>query len=58
VINDRLLRKFFFAIMEEHYGDQLTHNFGYANTMPDCMNIGDQFDEVAFFEDVTETVGA
>lgn len=58
VINDRLLRKFFFAIMEEHYGDNLCSSYGTAVTVKGAMNVGDKFDEVAFFESIADSVGA
>ncbi len=57
IINDRLLRKFFFAIMEEFYGEDLKSTYGLAVKMPGTMCIGDTFDEIAFFKDVHEYVG-
>ena len=58
VVNDRLLRKFFFAILEDLYGDDLSDSYGIATSLDGTMNIGDKFDEVEFFKSVTETVGA
>lgn len=58
VINDRLLRKFIFALMEDYYGDELNDHKGYANTVEHAMNIGEEFNEVKFFEDVLQAVGA
>ncbi len=59
VINDRLLRKFFFAILEDYYDKDLSYCYGYAEQNIDgAMNIGDKFDEIAFFEDVLAKVGA
>ena len=58
VINDRLLRKFFFAILENHYGDMLRNSYGTAVTMKGCLNVGDEFNEVEFFESIAESVGA
>lgn len=58
VVNDRLLRKFYFAIVEKLYGKKLDGSYGLAVTMPDCMNIGDEFNEVEFFETIVKTVGA
>lgn len=58
VINDRLLRKFVFAILENFYGSQIAGGYGHPVTMSKCMNIGDTFDEIAFFEEVVCTVGA
>ncbi len=58
VINDRLLRKFFFAILEEQYGEDLCSSYGTAVTVKGAMNIGDTFDEVKFFESIADSVGA
>ena len=57
VINDRLLRKFFFAILENFYGSDLAYGYGKPVKMKECMNIGDEFDEIAFFKEVVCTVG-
>lgn len=58
VINDRLLRKFFFAMMEAYYGDKLSGNYGYATELEGSMGIGNEFDEIEFFEEVVLSVGA
>jgi len=58
VINDRLLRKFFFAILEGYYGEDLDASYGSVCRMGGCMNIGDEFDEIAFFKAVSEKSGA
>lgn len=58
VLNDRLLRKFFFAILEELYGSKLSGNYGYAVSLKGTMNVGKEFNEVEFFEDIVKTVGA
>jgi len=58
VVNDRLLRKFYFAILEDLYGAELHYNYGHAVSLEGCMNIGNTFDEIAFFEDVVKSVGA
>jgi len=58
VINERLLRKFYFAILETHYGGMLTGGYGHPVTLSTAMNIGNQFDEIAFFESITKAVGA
>lgn len=58
VINDRLLRKFFFAILENYYEEKLADGYGIAVKMKGSMNIGDTFDEIKFFEEVVCTVGA
>lgn len=59
VVNDRLLRKFFFAILENYYGDALASNYGLACTdIKNVMCIGNEFNEITFFEDVLAAVGA
>lgn len=58
VLNDRLLRKFFFAILEDLYGTDLASGYGHPVELPESMNIGNKFDEVNFFEDVVKNVGA
>lgn len=59
VINDRLLRKFLFAIMEDYYAEDLASNYGLAvQDIPGTMGIGKEFDEIEFFEDVLAAVGA
>lgn len=58
VINDRLLRKFFFAIMENYYGDTLRGTYGTAVELDGAMGIGKEFDEIAFFQEVVLSVGA
>jgi hypothetical protein len=49
VINDKLLRKFYFAILEDYYGDTLYQSYGTAVTMDGSFNIGGKFDPVDFF---------
>jgi len=58
VINDRLLRKFFFAILEGFYEESLAGGYGHPVDMDKCMNIGDEFNEIDFFQEVVCTVGA
>ena len=58
VINDRLLRKFFFALVEDIYQENLSSNYGYTIELEDCMNIGHTFDEVDFFKGIVKSVGA
>jgi len=57
VVNDRLLRKFFFAILEETYGKDLNSSYGNASSLEGTMNPGYTFDEVEFFENVVKAVG-
>jgi hypothetical protein len=58
IVNDRLLRKFFFAIMENYYKDDLRYNYGTAVVLDGAMAIGGKFDEIKFFEEVVLSVGA
>jgi hypothetical protein len=58
IVNDRLLRKFFFAILENYYGEDLSPGYGTAVTMDGAMCIGNAFNEIAFFEEVVLSVGA
>jgi len=58
IINDRLLRKFFFAILENYYGDTLHDSYGTAVTLKGAMSIGNEFNEIDFFEEVVLSVGA
>ena len=57
VINDRLLRKFFFAILENYYKEDLNSSYGTVARTKDAMCIGDTFNEVEFFESVATYVG-
>lgn len=57
VVNNRLLRKFYFAVMENIYGSNLLNHYGSVIKLPKCMCIGDKFNEIKFFEEVMEMVG-
>jgi len=57
VINDRLLRKFYFAVLEDLYKENLHYGYGYPMSLNKAMNIGNTFDEIAFFENIKNTVG-
>jgi len=58
VVNDRLLRKFFFAVLEKEYGSDLSYTYGQATELEGAMNIGNEFNEIEFFENITKAVGA
>lgn len=58
VVNDRLLRKFFFAILEKEYAENLRSNYGIATSLEGTMNIGKEFNEITFFTDIKKSVGA
>lgn len=57
VINDRLLRKFYFAILENLYKSDLSGNYGTVVQLPKTMNIGEEFDEVELFEEISKASG-
>jgi hypothetical protein len=58
VVNDRLLRKFFFALIENLYGDDISYGYGRPVELEGTMNIGNTFNEIDFFENIVKTVGA
>lgn len=56
VINDRLLRKFFFAVLEDRYKENLDSQYGQVIQLSEVMNIGHEFDEIEFFTSVINKV--
>ena len=44
VANERLLRKFMFALSEALYGDDLSSGYGKPLSLPNCLNIKDNLD--------------
>lgn len=58
VVNDRLLRKFYFALIEDLYKDKLKGSYGHPIELKGAMNLGNTFNEVEFFENIVNTVGA
>ena len=56
VLNNRLLRKFYFAVLEDFYKKDLAYNYGMAVNLPDAVNIGQNFNEVKFFTDIQSHV--
>lgn len=56
IVNERLLRKFFFAILENVYGEDLSGGYGQVIDLDGTMSIGRKFDEVEFFKEVVDTV--
>lgn len=56
VLNDRLLRKFFFAVLEDTFGDTLKGSYGTAITVPDVINVGDTLDEVEFCKGILDKI--
>jgi len=57
VINERLLRKFYFAVLEDMYGNNLSTNYGFIHNLKRTINIGENFDEVELFERILSEVG-
>jgi hypothetical protein len=47
-----LLRKFYFAVLEDYYGDDLASGYGSPVNLTKAMNIGEEFNEVDFFTDI------
>ena len=58
VVNDRLLRKFYFAILEDLYGDELSSGYGNPMDLKHAINIGNDLNEVDLFETISKSVGA
>jgi len=56
VLNNRLLRKFFFAIFENKYGDELSDFYGRVLKVSDSLSLNDEFNEIEFFTEIKDTV--
>jgi len=57
VVNDKLLRKFFFAVIEDLYGKDIAGGYGRPVSLPKTINIGEDLDEVELFEQIKKDVG-
>lgn len=57
VFNERLLRKFVFAVMEDLYGSDLYSNYGKAVTLTEAINLGRELNEIEIFENIRKSVG-
>lgn len=57
VVNDKLLRKFFFAIVEDFYGKDLSGVYGRPVELNKTINIGKDLNEVELFEKIKKDVG-
>jgi hypothetical protein len=55
VLNNRLLRKFYFAILEDFYKSNLTEGYGSELKLNKTMNLADEFDEINFFTNIMTT---
>jgi hypothetical protein len=58
VVNERLLRKFYFAILEDLYGKNLCGTYGNPVKLDHTINIGDELNEIDLFETILKTTGA
>ena len=56
VVNERLLRKFGFALLEDVYGKDLASGYGNATQLTSALNIGDQLDEIQLFTDILNKI--
>jgi len=57
VVNEKLFRKFIFAVMEDFYGSNIGCGYGYAQKLPKTINIGETLNEVELFEKIVQEVG-
>ena len=57
IVNDSLLRKFYFAVLEDQYAEKIAYGYGLAQEVKGAVNIGGNFDEVDFFEKIMNHVG-
>lgn len=58
VVNEKLLRKFYFALMETTYGKDVCGGLGVPVNLEGVMNIGEHFNEIDFYQNVVDEVGA
>lgn len=56
VLNDRLLRKFFFAVLEDTFQESLRSDYGTAIDLPHVINVGHHLDEVDFCQSIIDKV--
>lgn len=56
VLNDRLLRKFFFAVLEDTFKEKLRANYGHAIDIPNVINVGHTLNEVDFCKSILDKV--
>ena len=56
VVNERLLRKFMFAMSEDVYGDDLSDGYGKPIYFTDAINLGDSLDEIELFSTIYDSV--
>lgn len=58
VVNDRLLRKFYFAILEDLYGSKLSDDYGEVTQLSKAIDIGNDLNEIELFENIVKIAGA
>ena len=56
ILNERLLRKFMFAVLENTYGSNLSNGYGSPVSLAKSINVGYNFDPIKFTEDVLAKV--
>ena len=56
VVNEKLLRKFYFAVLEDLYGSDINYGYGYTVDLPKTINIGGTLNEVELFESIVKDV--
>lgn len=56
VVNERLLRKFMFALMEDIYGENLDIGYGRAIQLEEVLNIGNNLSEIDLFTSILDQV--
>ena len=56
VVNERLLRKFMFALLEDVYGNDLSSSYGIALDMTTVINIGNDLNEIDLFTSIVDQV--
>jgi len=52
VVNDRLLRKFTFALLGDLYEDDLSDSYGNAMDLSNTINLGDDLNEIELFTEI------
>jgi len=56
VLNERLLRKFFFAVLENTFGTSLVPGYGNPTELDNVINVGHKLDEVALCKSILDKV--
>jgi len=54
ILNERLLRKFSFAISEDIYGENLANGYGTPINLPSVINLSENLDEVRIASDILD----